>query len=155
MPAVVTLTNYLEISSVPLATPAWVITDMSDAERSADQRGDDILVPHAAGVSPRQRRKTVTLRAFPITIFGGADHEGVAHSSEQAGVVANLDYLLANVVDPTGSGDGTRPAIWHRLDGSEKVADVHVLALDIFHVAPTTRRGVLKLSFPTDWADAP
>lgn len=154
MAALIILAEYLKVDTLPLATPASVITDMSDAWQSAAQRGSDILVPHAAGVSPRRRRKTVTLRAFPITIFGDRDYEGNAHTSPEAGVVENYDQVMA-LVEPTGTGDGTRTITWHRIDGSEMTAPAHILGLDITRSTRSAKSGVLRMSFPTDWEPAP
>lgn len=150
MPVVITADEYLVINSVTLATPAWRITDLTDLYDEAEIRGDDVLIPHSAGVVAKQRRRTVTRKALPITVFGESDQNGSAYGNARDGLAANVAYLMTNVVAPTGASDGTRAAVWHLRDGSTKSANVHVLApLGLTRISPTTMAGVLRLSIPT------
>lgn len=145
----ITATEYLEINSVPLATPAWRLTDLTSLYDEADVRGDDILIPHSAGVLAQPRRRTVTKKALPIVVFGDYDLDGVAHTDPREGLAINTAYLMTNVVAPPGTGDGTRDAVWHLWDGSTKAADVHVLGgLGLKRKNPITVEGVLVISIP-------
>lgn len=149
MPVVVTATEYLEINSVALATPAWRIDDLTPLYQEADQRGSDILIPHSSGVLAQQRRRTVTLVALGIWVFGESDQNGSAHSNPLYGLDVNVAYLRTNIVAPTGTSDGTRSATWHLANGSStRTASVHVLGLDLSRMSPTTMKGALRLSIP-------
>jgi hypothetical protein len=149
VPVVVTRTEYLEIASKPLSTPAYWLTDLTPLKGSADQRGFDRLLPGATGVVAYQRRITVTKVSLPIVIVGEFDNTGTANANPFDGLQDNIDYLLANVVDPTGTGDGTRAATWHLPDGSTtKTANVHVERLEVSPLGRASVQGALMLSIP-------
>lgn len=117
MPPLIVATEYVEVSSVPLATPAWRVVNVSELWQGPEVRGDDRLVPLVDGVVPYPRRPDVTVRTLRVHIFGDYDHEGNAHTDGRAGLWANIAYLRDNVADPVTSGDGTRPIVVHLPDG--------------------------------------
>lgn len=150
MPDVITATEYLEISSTPLATPAWRITDLTPLKEPPDQRGVDWLIPGTGGIKPLQRRNTVTVKRLPMFIYGGRDRTNAAITNGLDGLQDNIDALYTAIVAPVGSGDGTRAATWHLPDGSTtRTANVHVLELRLNRVAPLLCRAVLVISIPT------
>lgn len=126
MPTVITRDQYLEINTVPLATPAWRILDLSRLYGLV-VRGSDRVIPGTAGVFPHARRVTLRTIGLPILVEGARDHEGVAHSNAYDGLDINIDYLIANVVEPVAP-EGS-PAVWHRASGNVE-ADVHVEAFE-------------------------
>lgn len=148
MPVIVEDT-WLEINSIPLATPAWLITDLSPLLDSASVRGQDRLLPGAAGVRPLLRRRTVTRLTFPVVIFGDVDQDGATIADPRMGMVTNKEYLETNLGIGLTVDDGTVPAIWHRRNATTKTADVHVLG---FHGSRTlgefTLRTTLDISIP-------
>ena len=144
----VTRAEYLEIDGVPLATPAWEIVDLSPLWQPADVRGSDRLIPGAAGVKPYRRRRTVSKRSLPMIVYGFEDLDGVAYADVREGLETNLDYLRANVVDPTNVGDGTRTAVLHLPSGSTRTGSVHVEGFELGTAGPTSIRAVLTLSIP-------
>lgn len=148
MPPVITSNEWLEIDGTPLATPAWHVADggLLPLIQGPDVRGTDRVIPLGPAV-PYRRRPTVTKRAIPLVIFGVFDLEGVAHPSEAEGLVANVDYLRANVSDPTELGDGTRTATLHLLGGT-RTGPVHVESLELGGDGETSIRAVLTLSLP-------
>jgi hypothetical protein len=123
----VTRTWYLEINSVPLATPAWEIPDLSALLDSGNLRGSDRLLPGAAGVRPLRRRRTVWVLTFPLDVMGDVDEDGAPITDANEGVNEHMAYLNANLgfADPTG--DGTVPAVFRRGDLPAWTADVHFL----------------------------
>lgn len=148
MATVITRYPHLEIDGVPLATPAWEAMDLHGLLQGADQRGSDRLLPGASGVRAYKRRPTVSKRPVRLVIFGDYDREGVAYADPFLGLVANIDYLRANVADPTGTGDGTRTAVLRLTALSSKTGPVHVEGLELSDDDPPTVRGVLMLSLP-------
>lgn len=148
MPGPVILRSWLEISGVPLAIPAFWTRSLRQL-RTRAARGEDQLLPGSAGYVARRRRRTGVRMAFPLVIDGAYDLDGALRSDPWAGLDANTDYLMANVVEPITTGNGTRPAVWHRSDGTTKSADVHVLSLGPPTAAgPTVDFTVLDLSVP-------
>lgn len=148
MPDVITATEYLEIASTPLATPAWRITDLSPLFGSANLRGADRILP-LAGVRALPRRATVTTYSLPMVIWGHRDREGGYYADERDGLLANVDALHAAVIAPPGTATGTRSAIWHQAGGTTVTEDVHVLGLTPRAFSPRAIRAVLTLSVPT------
>lgn len=123
----VTRTWYLEINSVPLATHAWEIPDLSPLLDSGTLRGTDRLLPGAAGVRALPRRRTVTVLTFPLDVVGDVDDDGVAIADPNEGVNEHMAYLNANLGFASATGDGTVPAVFHRGDLPSWTADVHFL----------------------------
>lgn len=146
---VITHAEYLAINAVPLATPAWVITDLTPLWEGAEVRGDDRLLPGVAGVKKYRRRATVTRKALPMLVFGQFDQDGNAYADPRAGLWTNIAYLRTNVVDPTNIGDGTREAVLHGPGGVTVSGDVHVISpLKLTILGTITMRAVLEISIP-------
>jgi hypothetical protein len=148
---VVTRSEWLDIDGTPLATPAWEVPagGLLGLIQGPDVRGSDRLIPGVAGVRRYKRRATVSKRSVPLVIWGTFDLEGVAHADHAEGLVANIDYLRANVADPIGTGDGTRTATLHLKDGSTRTGPVHVETMELGGDSEDAYvRAVLNLSLP-------
>lgn len=119
---------YLEVNSIPLATPAWEIPDLSGLLDSGALRGSDRLLPGATGVRPHRRRRTVWVVTFPLDVVGDVDEDGDPVTDPNEGVNEHMAYLNANLGFADGTGDGTVPCVFHR-GGSltNWAADVHFL----------------------------
>jgi hypothetical protein len=126
MPNVITRDEYLEISSVPLSTPAWWITDLEQLYDGPPDRGEDLIIPGAAGVSTQPRRAHAARKVLTLIVDGVKDREGNLYANPITGVRTNLDYLKTNVTAPVDTGDGTRPAVLHLKDGSTRSEDIIV-----------------------------
>lgn len=144
----ITAAEYLEIDGVPLFTYGWETVDLSELWAGGDVRGTDRLIPGAAGVRPYPRRTTVSIRSVPMVVYGHTDADGVPYADVRAGLEANLDFLRANVTDPTNVGDGTRTATLHLPSGATRTGDVHVVGFSLSPVGPAAVRAVLSLSIP-------
>lgn len=142
------IVEYTEIGSVPLTTTGWRQENVSELWKPADQRGEDVLIPGADGVLPQLRRKTVTRRSLFVTVFGDYSGNNVVAADPRAQVRANLADLKANVVDPTGTGDGTRAVTLHLIGGGTLTGFVHVLGMDWAKVSPTVMRAAITVSLP-------
>lgn len=146
-------TGTLTIDGVLLNTPAWDATDLTTLWVEASVRGGDRLLPGVAGVIPYRRRLDVTEYALPMLVSGDVDENGDDYADAWVGLETNLQWLWSNVVEPTNTGDGTRPATLTMPSGLERVADVHVLGLRVSSaVGAATRnalvRAVLQISVP-------
>lgn len=122
-------TEYLEISGVPLAGPAWMIEDLTGLLDFPAIRGSNRLVPHLPGRVGHPRRVDETRIVLPFLINGCCDQSGTPFADHRIGFQTNLAYLWTNVFDPSDPDDvvtGTRQAIWHQADGGTATADVHV-----------------------------
>lgn len=139
MPA---LTNYdcdgtLTIGGILMNRSAWAIIG-DDTGRGGllplwvdvEQRGEDRLLPGAAGVIPYRRRVTVTTHDLRLIVTGDVDLNGTATSNSKTGLITNLNYLYANVVAPTGATDGTRAATLTFSGITSRTANIHVLRLE-------------------------
>lgn len=144
----------LTIASVAMNCAAWKLVGDSLLRLwlPADQRGEDRLIPGAAGVKALQRRDTVTTVSLDLLVSGLADRNGVAATGTYvAQLYTNLAYLRDNVVAPTGTGDGTRSATLTLPSGSTLTEPVHVVGLKTGDMALDGRwvKAVLELSIPS------
>jgi hypothetical protein len=146
MPDVITATEYLTIGTVPLATPAWRILDLTGLFSSADLVGDDRRFPGTSGVRAERRWATSTRIALPMVIWGDRNRENTPYGSVRIGLQTNLEALHAAIVDPT-TGDGTRTAVWTQASGTS-TAPVHVLGLIVRALSPRSVNATLQLSIP-------
>lgn len=141
----------LTIGGVAMFNQAWKVLNLIELWMPADQRGSDRLIPGSAGVLAQQRRNTVTRRTLQMLISGEITYAGSTSGDAYERLQINIDYLLANVVAPTGTGDGTRSAVLTMPDGTTRTEPVHVTGLDLGDYRPDAgwARAVLALSIPT------
>lgn len=146
----ITRTEYVEINSVPLATPAWEVTDLSPLWEASPVRGEDRLIPYLQGRQPLQRVIDELRVQVPLVVYGDFDQDGVAIANGRIGLMNNLDYLKnAFMVPNTSSTEGTWPLILHMPDSSTRGADCFVLPpLNYVSVGPITVRCVLDILIP-------
>lgn len=138
----------LTLNGLLLHDSCIMATDLSMLVDGGDTRGDDILVPGAAGVLAEPRRLTVTRRDVPFWLIGGLSWSGVEQEPRQ-GLIDNFDVLYAAVGVGEQTGDGTVVASLQEPGGGTRTADVTTLGC---HRGPT-RPGywctvVISLSVP-------
>jgi hypothetical protein len=150
-------TGILTINSVSLNNVAWDITDLTELWHVVEQRGQDRVLPGAAGVIPYQRYETVTRLDLIILINGSVNQSGTPFSDPIVGLRTNINTLMTGVVNPPGSAGGTRAATLVDGTGSDS-ADLHVLGLrrNRMMLEPTQDEalweGTLQLSIPEKFA---
>lgn len=151
MAYVITSPEWLEIDGVPLSTPAWETTDASDLWGSANVRGEDLIIPGAAGVRPYPRRPTVTPATVELAVVGDTAPDGTALAEPRAGLAANC-ALLEALVGPNGvDADGTRLAVLHYAAGgpaTDRRGRVHVLRIRFARKGPNLATAQMELSMP-------
>lgn len=119
----VTRDEYLEINGVPLATFGWEATDISTVYGAPSIRGSDRLIPHKPGEDPLSRVQGVLRGPIALDVYGESDEDGTPYGDPRMGLIANMDYINANVIAPNPAGDGTVPVVWHLPDGSTRTAN--------------------------------
>jgi hypothetical protein len=142
----------LTIGGIAMMCPAWKVLNLYELWQPAQQRGSDRLIPGAAGVLAQQRRKTVTARSLQMLIIGSHDRTGSAYGVDlYEGLQGNLEYLIENVIDPTGLTDGTRSAVLTMPDSTARTEPIHVLGLQLGEVRQdgAWMRAVIDISVPS------
>lgn len=128
---------------------AFRIRNLSALMDGPAVRGSDVIIPHKAGALPQIRRTTVTVKGLELIIFGSYDVTGAAAADRHVTLWDNIEYLRANVTDPTMSGDGTRAAVLYLPDGTIRSGDVHVLGLELSPISSYDTRAVMEVSIPS------
>jgi len=141
----------LTIGGIAMNGPAWKVVNLYALWQPADQRGTDRLVPGATGVVAYRRRNTVTVVSLQMLISGTHDRTGAAVADKFEGLQANVEYLRANVVEPTGATDGTRSAVLTMPDGTTYTEPIHVVGLQFGDVSldGAWLKAVLEISIPS------
>lgn len=141
----------LTIGGVSMNTPAWKVLNLAVLWQPAAQRGQDRLVPSATGVRKFQRRATVTEHDLELLIVGSHTRTGSTNADLFEGLQANVDYLITNVVNPTGTSDGTRSAVLTMPDGTTRTEPVHVTGMQFGETAGNGAylKAVLSISVPS------
>ena len=141
----------LTIGGVAMSCPAWVVHNLQELWLPAVQRGNDRIRPGVAGVKPAIMRDTVTRRTLQLLIVGDCDRTGTPVTNLLQGLQANIDYLIANVVAPTGLTDGTRSAVLTMPDATTRTEPVHVTGMDFGQIRADGAwvKATIDLSIPT------
>lgn len=151
----------LTIGGISMNRPAWAIQGDETGQGGFirlwswfDVRGEDRIVPGAAGVVPFPRRITVTRHDLRILITGDVDETGAVNADPLVGLEENISYIVTNVVNPVVSSTGTRAATLTMPSGSTRTANIHVMGLDIQAAyideqRRTIAEGRLMISIPT------
>jgi hypothetical protein len=149
MSDLITATEYVAIDSIPLATPAWRVVNVSELWQAADQDGSDTIIPGANGARPNPRWRRPTERVLELHIFGEANREGTPYANARIGLWTNVVALRSGLVNPPGSSTGTRTCIVHLGDGSTTLTGpVHVTGLEWTPRSPVWIVAALTLSIP-------
>jgi hypothetical protein len=120
-------TGTLTIGSTSMNNPAWDITDLTPLWATVEVRGQDRIIPGAAGAIPYQRRLTVTRHDLQMLITGDVNASGTPFANPDEGLQSNLSTLYTNVIAPVGSGGGTRAATLTLPSGATRTADIHII----------------------------
>lgn len=123
----VTRDVYAVLNSVPLATPAWQCTNPLELLKPAQRRGQDRVIPGAAGVRVKKRRAAPTRRQLQLVIWGAHKWDGTEHPSADVGVQRNLDHLTDNLWSATGAAV---TAVLYLPDSTSVTGSIHVESID-------------------------
>lgn len=117
------------IDGVDMHRLAWEIFDLTSLFGEPEQRGENRMIPGVAGRIPYAPRADETRLSLPYVVTGhwtpGDDWVDPTNIYQQ--LQANVAFLLGGVLEPTGSGDGTRDFAWTTPSGAVITAEVQIL----------------------------
>ena len=145
------LAGNLTIGGIAMLNPAFKVQNLPELWLPANQRGTDVIRPGVSGVKARLRRDTVTVRTLRLLIVGSADTSGAAVADLFEGLQANMDYIRANVVAPTGLTDGTRSVVLTMPDGTTRTESAHVQQMEVGRISENGAWALatIELSIPS------
>lgn len=112
----------LTINSIPLNGPAWDIPVLGPLLFEHAIRGDNQLLPGAAGRRSYPRRVDQADHILHLTVNGYVDSAGTAYTATQTaqgiGMHLNLETLWTGVFSPITTGPGTRAATYVMADAA-------------------------------------
>jgi hypothetical protein len=141
----------LTISGIDMNGPAWKVLNMHVLKQPPPQRGSDRLIPGSSGVLAYRRRTTVAVHSLQMLISGTHDRNGASNNNRVQQLFTNIDYLGYQVVEPPGSGNGTRAAVLTTSgEAAALTADIHVLGLELGEMSADASwmKAVLEISIP-------
>lgn len=123
--------HHLEIDGVPLSTPAWEHTNIGVLYSSAQVRGENRVLPGAAGRRGLPWRSDETMRTLTLAIFGNRTWDGTINADPVAGLWANVAHLQAFVFDNPLNADSTRTAVLKRTGQPDLTCKIQVRGFEI------------------------
>lgn len=146
MTYIVTSDEYIEIDGVPLDTPAWRTTNLSELLDGAANRSSDVTIPYLPGQQPRRRVRDSREVNIELVIFGDSDPRGAAHANARQGLISNLNELKAALRPINTASAVTRTLVYHGPAGdlTTQVATSSELSLE--PVGVTSMRAVVTLT---------
>lgn len=150
-------TGTLTIDSFVLNGVAWDITDLTELWHVVEQTGQDRKLP-GDGVIPYRRRETVTRIDLTILVIGSHNASATPYANPITGLATNIGTIMSSVVNPPGTGGGTRAASLTRPGLSTLTTNVHVLGLRKTRMLIDAAQldamweGTLQLSIPVKFA---
>jgi hypothetical protein len=131
MAYVVRFTHHLEIDGVPLSTPAWEHLDIQALYSAPQTRGENRVMPGAAGVRALPWRPDQTMRTITLAIFGDMSWDGSTNPDPVAGLWANVAHLQAFIIANPGNADSTRTATIKRSGVADLTATIQVRGFEV------------------------
>lgn len=122
MPFTIVGAEYIEIDAVPLSTPAWATLNLPELLQPPPRRGNDRVIPNAAGQRPKRRLADEAKRTLMLLVVGDTDWEANVYTNKRGGLIANIDKLR-ELTDPDPLVI-TKTAIVHYLDETGAAATV-------------------------------
>ena len=147
MSYLVTATEYITIDGVPLSTPAWTTTDLTELLDGPENRGSNLVIPRRPGAIFRAKIRDSKIVNIPIVIFGDRDAENNVHADPRQGLIDNINALKAALFMP--SFPSARLLTYYRASGNVEATCQTTPKLDISPIGPTTARGVLTIEIPS------
>jgi len=142
----ITATEYVDIDGVPLATPAWIATDLTELNDGPENRGENLVIPRRPGALFRPKVRDSKIVNIPIVIFGDRDPENNPYADPRQGLIENITRLKAALYLPSFSA--ARLLTYHRAAGNVEASVQTSPKLDITPIGPNTARAVLTIEIP-------
>lgn len=131
MAYVIRFGHHLEIDGVPLSTPAWEHLDIQALYSGPQTRGENRVMPGAAGVRALPWRPDQTMRTISLAIFGDLSWDGTKNTDAVDGLWANVAHLEAFIVNNPGNATSTRTATIKRPGAADLVAAIQVRGFEV------------------------
>lgn len=140
-----TCTGALTINSVSMHCAAWCLSDLTELwAHNRPKRGENTVVDGLAGRAPNPLYPDQAHHSLPFAWTGEADMAGVGPANLYTQLQANVDYLLANVVDPSLAAPVAASLIMP--SGATRTATIQVVDwLEGAHVVPHFIEGTLEI----------
>lgn len=139
----------LTIGGVLMNTPAWDVPLLTKLWFAFEQRGESLLIPHAAGRRSTPRRMDETVHDLTFLMNGNVNRLGVPFANPWQGLQTNLAYLQTNVFQPVTVWPGTRAATMTMPTGAPRTAAVVAELIEASPVNdPEYAEFVLRLTIP-------
>jgi hypothetical protein len=148
MSYVTTATEYIDIDGVPMATPAWIATDLSELNDGPENRGENLIIPRRPGTIFRSKIRDAKIVNIPIVIFGDRDAEGNTHADPRRGLIDNINALKKALTTPNTPNDNARLLTYHRASGDVEALVQTSPKLDISPIGPTAASAVITIEIP-------
>lgn len=145
----ITATEYIEIDGVPIATPAWIATDLSELNDGPQNRGENLIIPRRPGAIFRSKISDAKIANIPVVIFGDKDAEGNAHADPRKGLIDNINSLKKALTTPNTPNNNARYMVYHRASGDVEAYVQTSPKLDITPIGPTSARAVISIEIPS------
>lgn len=123
--------HHVEIDGVPLSTPAWEHLNIGSLYSGATVRGENRILPGAAGRRALAWRSDETMRTLTLAIFGTYTWDGTLNADPVAGLWANVAHLMSFVVTNPLNDDSTRTAVIKRPGATDLSAIIQVRGFEI------------------------
>jgi hypothetical protein len=131
MAYVINFAHHLEIDGVPLSTPAWEHLNIQALYSGATTRGDNRVLPGAAGRRALPWRPDETMRTLTLAIFGTQSWDGTDNADPVEGLWANIAHLQNFIVDNPLNSGSTRTATLIRPGAADLTAAIQVRGFEI------------------------
>jgi hypothetical protein len=79
--------------NVPLSTPAWTMTDLTDHWSTPKLRGDDLAIPYGVGELARPRQVGSTEFSVTVAVNGDYLPDGTLTTRPETGLARNIENL--------------------------------------------------------------
>lgn len=124
----------LTVDGFSLTCPAWTITSDEEGRNGLwslrtlfDTRGENRVIPGAAGSIPYPRRWNESRRDLNLLVVGDVDRFGAPYADARLGLETNLAYLRTNVFATPITA--TRTAIISSFSGSPITGAIQIIGL--------------------------
>lgn len=144
-----TTDGQLTINGVDLVGPAWDVVNLRKLWTVTATRGSNVLIPTVQGKKARRLRVDEVNHTLDMVIIGEYDRLSSENADPVVGLEANINYLRANVTDPTGTGDGTLAATLTMPSGATRTADIQVNSFTIGEGLDSMCLATLDITVPS------
>lgn len=135
----------LKVDGATMHRSAFAVVNVRALWNPAVKRGDSLFIPGLSGRLIMPKRRDETVHALPMLIDGRIDATGAQHPDDIDGLQANIDWIEANITNPTNGGRTL--TLTNRQATSTKTGQAH-LSLIPGEQLGSLSRAVLEVTLP-------